>query len=408
MPVELTQKPSDIQLNDYQEIDQILGNPPIIEAPVKILTENPAIRIIPLASGKLEELLVENQQPVKKGQLLAIIESPISKNGIIILEKNLVQVENCSQPNDYLMLRLAKDLQLGDLQNQYARLIQQVEDYQYFLKQKSNAKKIKILKKQIVNTETLNKTLKNQQKHLVKEVKIAEKNFIRNQKLKQESVISDVEMEQIETAYLQYKRQLDDFESQAVTNQMQIEQLAAQIIDLQQNRKDKIALKISTINEVTQNLKSQLELWKQNYWITASIRGKINFSEVWSENQFVQLNKELFTIVPNEGAGKMIAKAQLPIANSGKVKIGQTANIKLNSFPYQEYGILKSTVAEIGLVPSENYYSVELAMPKSLITTYNKEIPFTQEMIGTANIVTEDRRVLQRIFDQLLNILKNT
>jgi len=28
MPVELTQKPSDIQLNDYQEIDQILGNPP--------------------------------------------------------------------------------------------------------------------------------------------------------------------------------------------------------------------------------------------------------------------------------------------------------------------------------------------------------------------------------------------
>ena len=55
----------------------------------------------------------------------------------------------------------------------------------------------------------------------------------------------------------------------------------------------------------------------------------------------------------------------------------------------------------------ENYL-LEIALPDSLVTTYDKLIPFRQEMQGTANIITEDRRVLERIFDRVNNILKNS
>jgi len=46
-------------------------------------------------------------------------------------------------------------------------------------------------------------------------------------------------------------------------------------------------------------------------------------------------------------------------------------------------------------------------MPDSLITTYGKSIPFLQEMGGTGNIITKDRRILERIFDKFLNLTKN-
>jgi hypothetical protein len=48
-----------------------------------------------------------------------------------------------------------------------------------------------------------------------------------------------------------------------------------------------------------------------------------------------------------------------------------------------------------------------LEVPETLITTYNKSIPFRQEMQGTANIVTEDQRILERVFDKILSILRN-
>lgn len=43
----------------------------------------------------------------------------------------------------------------------------------------------------------------------------------------------------------------------------------------------------------------------------------------------------------------------------------------------------------------------------SMVTTYGKSIPFRQEMQGTANIITEDRRILERVFDRVYNLVKN-
>ena len=62
---------------------------------------------------------------------------------------------------------------------------------------------------------------------------------------------------------------------------------------------------------------------------------------------------------------------------------------------------------KISLTPKENNYTLELTMKESLVTTYDKVIPFAQEMEGTANIITEDRRIIQRIFEKLWSILKN-
>ncbi|WP_394332800.1 hypothetical protein [Flavobacterium pectinovorum] len=45
-------------------------------------------------------------------------------------------------------------------------------------------------------------------------------------------------------------------------------------------------------------------------------------------------------------------------------------------------------------------------MPKKLETSYHKAIPFQQEMSGTAEIITEDLRLAERLLYQFRDIFR--
>ncbi len=432
----LTQRPSDILLNSTTDTDYMLGNPPkwiikwgmsliflvvilfigmawlikypdIIQAKVTVLTENPAIRIVAFKSGKVKELLVKNHQAVKQGSLLAVLDSPVNKEDVLILEAYLAELEGKKHPEEYVRIAFPQNVKLGELQKPYASLVQRIEDFHHFLDQPGYYDKIDALKQQIEHGLKLNKSLKKQQQTFAKEVQIAEVDFIRYSKLKEAGVISNQELEQKETAYLQYQRQLDNFEGQIVNNQLQIEQLKTQIIDIRQSYGDGLNTKALKIREDIKLLKSQIESWKQIHLIKSPIEGRINYAKVWSANQFIPSGEELFTVIPSKGAGKVVAKALLPIENSGKVKSGQQVNLRLDGFPYQEFGMVRSEVVRIALIPEEETYTAELALPNPLITTYGKTIPFSQEMQGIGRVITEDRRIIHRIFEKVWSLIND-
>jgi hypothetical protein len=52
------------------------------------------------------------------------------------------------------------------------------------------------------------------------------------------------------------------------------------------------------------------------------------------------------------------------------------------------------------------YNAVETQLPNPLKTSFNKTLNFDQEMQGKAEIVTEDMRLIERFFYQILKILK--
>ena len=79
------------------------------------------------------------------------------------------------------------------------------------------------------------------------------------------------------------------------------------------------------------------------------------------------------------------------------VKTGQIVNIKLSGYPYLQYGMVKGIVKSKSLVPSGDAYMIEIALPDGLSTLYGKKLEFTQNMQGTAEIITEDLRLLQKI-----------
>lgn len=142
------------------------------------------------------------------------------------------------------------------------------------------------------------------------------------------------------------------------------------------------------------------------YVLNSKIEGTVSFLNYWSKSQTVNQGDLVFTILPAEKSS-FIAKLKTPAQNLGKVKIGQTVNIKLQNYPDYEFGVLKGTVNHISEITNkEGFYTIDVTLPEKLITSYNKVIEFKQEMRGSAEIVTEDLRLIQRFFYQFNKIIK--
>lgn len=72
--------------------------------------------------------------------------------------------------------------------------------------------------------------------------------------------------------------------------------------------------------------------------------------------------------------------------------------LKLDDYPYQEFGMLEGKVQSV--LPSLNirYYRVVVSLPKGLQSTYRHQFFCRSEMAGTAEIVTADLRLIERAF----------
>ncbi len=140
--------------------------------------------------------------------------------------------------------------------------------------------------------------------------------------------------------------------------------------------------------------------WEQKYLLSAPISGRVTYLQKFSKNQFINPNEAILSVVPDNG--RYIGKITLPVKGSGKVQPGQRVKIRLDHFPYQEYGTLEGIVGEVSLVPNEGNYLIAVSLNHQLKTSYNITIPFKQHLSGSASIITEDLSLLQRIFGHII------
>ena len=306
---------------------------------------------------------------------------------------------------DLHAVTLPEQLRLGSLEESYTRFALGFRDLQYFLKQDINYLKISNLHKQIAELLKLNESLARQEKLLQEEAAYARKNTERDSILFSRNSLSRLEFEQSQLAYLQKRRELEAFRSNAAQNSLPIHQMESQILDLQQLQSDNKSERMLRFRSNLQQLQADIGTWKQTWMLSAPIPGEVALTQAWSEQQFVRTGEEILTIVPKENAGRIVARAMLPYAGSGKVSPGMAAQIRLQGYPYQEFGVLNGTVERIAAVPGEQGYELEISVPENMLTSYEKLVPFRQEMQGTARIVTEKRRLLRRVFEKILAAL---
>jgi HlyD family secretion protein len=181
------------------------------------------------------------------------------------------------------------------------------------------------------------------------------------------------------------------------------------VFDLEQQRTEQLSqLHLALLNACDQ-LQAELKSWEQTYLFRSPITGTVTFTKYWQNNQNVLSGETILTVVP-ANATRITGKIYLPPQGAGKVKVGQTVNVKFDNFPYMEYGMVKVTVKNIALVPivqnDVRKYVLEVDFPEQLTTTYGKTIAFSQEMQGAAEIITDDLRLLDRFLNPIRALLK--
>ena len=113
-------------------------------------------------------------------------------------------------------------------------------------------------------------------------------------------------------------------------------------------------------------------------------------------------SEEVFSIVPFQE--DIIGQVLLPASGAGKVDVGNDVIIKLDNYPYIEFGSIKGKVKSISLVTKKlktETYLVIVSLPDGLTTNYGESLYFKYEIKGTAEIVVKKRRLIERLFDNL-------
>jgi len=197
--------------------------------------------------------------------------------------------------------------------------------------------------------------------------------------MQEESQIQKSETQQILVEIGKLKQEWQKFNLQHSTQELEVSQQLQQAI---------------------KNLQALITQWEQEHVLLAPIAGEISYHDFWHQDQYVKQGQILVSITPLN-AQPVIARLKVPAHNFGKVSVGQKVRINLENYPYQEFGSLEGKVLSISSLPIQSYYQVIVDFPQGLLTQYGRTIPLQQNMEGEAEIVTQNRRLLERFFDRL-------
>ena len=430
----LDQRPSSDNLHlRSEEVQEILGRPPrlivrvgitlillvvlalfvgsyyikypdIVPATITVSTENLPAEVMSKVSGRIDSMFVTEKQHVAAGDILAVLENPADLGDVLRVKSML------GEPDSTVNTLQTESLQLGELQQPYAAYTKAKDDYEFFLSADYHNRKITVINKQIAAQKGILQKSCAQLSVSKEQLASAQRLFEMDSALFAKGMLSLAEYETAKNGYLQ---QMQSYESArlSIDNQrMGILQSEQSIFDLEQQRIETENNLQIALSAAAEYLLAQITAWEKSYVVSAPCDGIVTMTKYWQKNQNVNAGEVLMTVVPEDDV-RIIGKILLPPQGAGKVKVGQTVNVKFDSYPYMEYGMVKVTIRNISLVPvqvkeGEKAYMLEVEFPEKLTTTYHKELTFSQEMTGTAEIITDDLRLLDKFINPIKAVIK--
>ncbi len=153
----------------------------------------------------------------------------------------------------------------------------------------------------------------------------------------------------------------------------------------------------SLIEIAASSLKSIVSNWKEKYLVTSPIQGKINFPSVLQEQQAFTANQYFCSIssIKEDYVAEIIVQEQ----NLKHVVLGQNVQLKLQAYPFPEYGYVPGVIEFISNTAKDSGYSVILSLPNGLTTNFRKQIPYKEGLQTQADIIYSDKRLLQRFIE---------
>lgn len=384
-------------------ISYLIKYPDTITTKVMITTSFPPEKIYAHSSGQFDVILMNDNDTIEKNQPIAVIKNSAYYKDVFLL-KRIMNIQPKDHQHFTFPIESLPPLNLGEIATSFAEF--ETNYSEYTLNNQYTPYNIESFAGQmsLIEAKSRLEILNTQKKLNLEELILKEKNLDRHKQLFELGSLSAEEYEQNQLDFIQAKRAFHTIEAS-------LSQMKTLIADTQKklssNSVKKVQNKTRLFNKLIQSyyqLEKSIKDWEKLYLIQSSIKGKLCFLSYWNENQTVEQGKLVFTIIPSDNIS-FIGKILAPPTNSGKIKIGQVVQINLANYPSGEFGEINGIIKSISLLPDEEgNYLIDVQLPDTLKTTYGKIIEFKQEMKGTAEIITEDLRLIERFFYQLKKV----
>ncbi len=380
----------------------IISYPDVIEAKVLITTTVPPVDVVARTDGHILKFFAQDKAAVKQGSILAVLESTADYEDVLRLEEHVTRWQQYGA-DSLNEIRVLQNLDIGEVQSDYSAFVQDVAAYRFGKQDKSPSiqQNIGSINRQIDKLEQSIQYDQRAKVRLQSQLSTAKERYQKQRELYDAGLISQVELENERNRVDDLERQIDALDESVLRKQNEIINLGKNRNDVSFSGRQDEASIVSRLRQSLNSLQAGIDKWKQTYLLTAPIDGRISLNATYfSAKQFVKQGDQVLVIVPPK-SDKIVGRLLLPVAGSGKVLPGQRVILKLDSYPYYEFGTLRGQVISKSLVPRDNKYAILVYLPDGLKTSYNREIPFEQQLQGSAEIITEEKRFLQRIYEQV-------
>ncbi len=185
---------------------------------------------------------------------------------------------------------------------------------------------------------------------------------------------------------------IDRLEAQQKIQQLEVEktQLRTQISD-------------------TQNQLNRARAQLVQKFLYAPVDGIVSSLNIRNVGEVVQQGQTVAEVAPK--TAPLVLSASLPNSEAGFIKPGMPVQVKLDAFPYQDFGIVSGKVTSISPDAKQDekqgaVYKVEVALDRNYITANQQTIQFKAGQTATADIIIRRRRIADVLLDPLKQLQK--
>jgi membrane fusion protein len=347
-----------------------------------ILSERGLVEVRPLQGGRVSRVFVREGQTVAAGDPLIEFTSDVGS-----LE---------SGP--------ALDIQIAETDRQIAAFRQRRD-----ASSSSYAAERERLGDQIIAQNSLISILAQQRLDQESAIELAASDLARVQSLQAQGFAPRSELDRRRRALLTEREALREIEGEIATANARIADLEAQISAMPARQADQQAALDAEIARVGQQRERLVVA--RGYVLRAPVAGTV--SRVLARTGLTPAsNGSLLTIVPQ--GGMLYARLLVPTRAVGFIEIGQEANIQVEAFPFQRFGMIPGHVRAIHPVvvrPGELAYPIEQVEPvyeidvfltREHVVAYGDRRQVRPGMLLTADLPIDRRQLWQQLFDPLL------
>ncbi|AQG79778.1 HlyD family efflux transporter periplasmic adaptor subunit [Spirosoma montaniterrae] len=377
--------------------------PDTLTGPVVLTTTPHSQPVIVRINGRLGRIIAKDNQVVKKGYPLAEIENTTRLVNVSRLHQLKAAAYRFLR-NPRVPLKNATDTTtFGDIQPEVNTLTVACRQYHRLVSDGYVSERLALLNREIKQYQQLIAVNSKQAQLNGLELENAEKKYRMDKRLFNEKVYSQAELLASENEYLRRKREAEEYQKVLIQNKLQLAAKEKEQLELQQQQTQQIRTTSDNIRQALQNIENLLQTWQQTYLLTAPAAGRLHYLQTLEELQAIRAGDSLFAIVPQHRP--IVGMASLSAANRGKLQVGQKVIIRLTDYPFTEYGVLRGKVETIHQSSSRTRCRIAITLPNQLISSYHKKLAYRYEMPGTAEVITEDLSLLQRVLFGLRKLI---